>query len=754
MKKNRLTISMQDSFHSRHPQRPVHWRRLPAVAVLSAAFLAGGVPAAYAQEPSQNTVALNFVSADIESVVKAIGHYTGTTFIIDPRVKGQITMVSEKPLSKEQAFKLLTSTLRLQGYSVVVGDGYAKVVPEADAKLQPAPIQTPAVKGDQIATQIFRLDYESANNVVTVLRPLISPNNTINANPGNNSVVITDYADNLKRLGKIIASLDVPSISDMDVVPIRHAIASDIAAMVTRLTDSGSGAGAGESGRTVLLADPRTNSILIKAPSVARAGLVKTLIGKLDQPTALPGNVHVVYLKNAEAVKLAQTLRSIITQDTSLPKDSGSSLSQNTSSTSGSSGNSSSFSSSTGSSSTLSGGSSGSLQSSSSNTGTSSGGGAGGFIQADAATNTLVITASEAMYRNIRGVIDQLDARRAQVYIETLIVEVTANKANEFGVQWLALTGNDSSNYRVGGGTAFSTGGNNLIQLAAGGKAAAASVSNGLTVGLFRQIGGQLGLGALAHALESTGGTNVLSIPTLLTLDNEEARIIVGQNVPFITGQFTTSAATGAAGVNPFQTIERKDVGIKLRVKPQISEGGTVKLSIFQEVSSVDSATNPAGIITNQRSIETNVLAEDGDIVALGGLIDDNSTESNEKVPLLGDIPFVGNLFKYQSGKRTKTNLMVFLRPTVLRTGDQGTNVSVDRYDYMKAQIAPAEGGATPLFPNIEKGKLMVTPLTIPANIPANIPAQPVATKPAPILVPVPVPTPVPSDNPAPVNKE
>ncbi|MFZ6644272.1 type II secretion system secretin GspD [Undibacterium sp. TJN25] len=747
MKKNRLTTSMQVSFHSGHT---VHWRRLPAAAALSAAILAGSVPAAYAQDPSQNTVALNFVSADIESVVKAIGHYTGTTFIIDPRVKGQITMVSEKPLSKEQAFKLLTSTLRLQGYSVVVGDGYAKVVPEADAKLQPAPIQTSAVKGDQIATQIFRLDYESANNVVTVLRPLISPNNTINANPGNNSVVITDYADNLKRLGKIIASLDVPSISDMDVVPIRHAIASDIAAMVTRLTDAGGAAGAGESGRTVLLADPRTNSILIKAPSVARAGLVKTLIGKLDQPTALPGNVHVVYLKNAEAVKLAQTLRSIITQDTSLPKDSGSTLSQNTSSTSGGGGNSSSFSSSSGSSSSLSGGSSGSLPSSSSNTGTSSGGGAGGFIQADAATNTLVITASEAMYRNIRGVIDQLDARRAQVYIETLIVEVTATKANEFGVQWLALTGNSSSNYRVGGGTAFSTGGDNLIQLAAGGKAAAASVSNGLTVGLFRQIGGQLGLGALAHALESAGGTNVLSIPTLLTLDNEEARIIVGQNVPFITGQFTTSAATGAAGVNPFQTIERKDVGIKLRVKPQISEGGTVKLSIFQEVSSVDSATNPAGIITNQRSIETNVLAEDGDIVALGGLIDDNSTESNEKVPVLGDIPFVGNLFKYQSGKRTKTNLMVFLRPTVLRTGDQGTNVSVDRYDYMKAQIAPAEGGAAPLFPNVEKGRLMVTPLTIPANKPA----EPLATKPAPILVPVPVPTPVPSDNPAPVNKE
>ncbi|MES2106791.1 MAG: type II secretion system secretin GspD [Pseudomonadota bacterium] len=710
MKKNRLTTSMQ------HFQFSMHWRRLPAATVLSAVCLAGNFHPVYAQDPAQNTVALNFVSADIDSVVKAIGHYTGTTFIIDPRVKGQITLVSEKPLSKDQAFKLLTSTLRLQGYTVVTGDGYAKVVPEADAKLQPGPIQTPAVKGDQIATQIFRLDYETANNIVTVLRPLISPNNTINANPGNNSVVITDYADNLKRLGKIIASLDMPSVNDMDVIPLKHAIASDIATMVTRLTETSGAAGA-DSGRTVLLADPRTNSILVKAPSLARAGLVKTLIAKLDQPTALPGNVHVVYLKNAEAVKLAQTLRSIVTQDSALPSSSSSSSLSNSSSPS--SGTSGSTGSTTGG---LNSSAGSSLPSSSSgNSSSLSSGGAGGFIQADAATNTLVITASEAVYRNLRNVIDQLDARRAQVYIETLIVEVTANKSNEFGVQWLALTGDSSSNYRVGGGTAFSTGGNNLVQLAAGGKAAASSLNNGLTVGIFRQIGGQLGLGALAHALESQGGTNVLSIPTLLTLDNEEAKIIVGQNVPFITGQFTTSAATGTAGVNPFQTIERKDVGIKLRVRPQISEGGTVKLSIFQEVSNVDSSTNPAGIITNQRSIETNVLAEDGDIIALGGLIDDKATDSNEKVPLLGDIPFLGNLFKYQSGTRTKTNLMVFLRPTVLRSAEQGAGVSIDRYDYMKTQIAPAKQGAeTPLFPNVEKGKLMVTPLTIPADKPSD----------------------------------
>jgi general secretion pathway protein D len=268
----------------------------------------------------------------------------------------------------------------------------------------------------------------------------------------------------------------------------------------------------------------------------------------------------------------------------------------------------------------------------------------------------------------------------------------------------------------VGGGTVFSTSGNNIAQLASG---TSKLPGNGLTLGIFRQISGQLGLGALAHALESQGNANVLSIPTLLTLDNEEAKIIVGRNVPFITGQFTTSAATGSAGVNPFQTIERKDVGIKLRVRPQISEGGTVKLNIFQEVSSVDDTTNASGIITKQRSIETNVLAEDGDIIALGGLIDDQSSDGNEKVPVLGDIPFLGNLFKYQNSKRSKTNLMVFLRPTVIRNADQSSGVSVDRYDYMRTQIAPVkQGGTEPLFPNLEKGKLMVTPLTIPATPP------------------------------------
>jgi general secretion pathway protein D len=332
----------------------------------------------------------------------------------------------------------------------------------------------------------------------------------------------------------------------------------------------------------------------------------------------------------------------------------------------------------------------------------------------------LIITASEAVYKNLRSVIDQLDARRAQVYVEALIVEISADKANEFGVQWLGLSGDSNSNYRVGGGTAFTTTGNNILSLAT---AATPTPGNGLSIGVFKQINGKLGLGAVAHILNSSGNANILSMPNLVTLDNEEAKIVVGKNVPFITGQFTTSASTGTAGVNPFQTIERKEVGLKLTVKPQISEGGTVKLAIYQESSSIDeSATvTSSGLITKQRSISTNVLVEDGQILALGGLMEDSTSDSVEKVTGLADIPVIGNLFKYQTAKRGKTNLMVFLRPTVIRNADQSNSVSVDRYDYMRTQIAPNKDGVPAAqLPEMEKGKLMSTSTSLPSDKPKS----------------------------------
>ncbi len=686
--------------------------RLRGLCLMMALLCAApAVPPAYAQQLASNEATLNFVGAEIESVIKAIGHYTNRTFIIDPRVKGTINLVSEKPVTKQEAFHLLTSSLRLQGYAVVSGDGFTKVVPEADAKLQAGPIQRGTIRGDQIATQIFHLDHETAANLVPVLRPLITPNNTINANPGSNTLVITDYADNLRRLSRIIASLDSPAGSDLDVVPIKHAMATDIASMVTRLMGPGGGnaPGQGAAGnRITLLADSRTNAVLMRAPSAAQANLARSLIQKLDQPTAMPGNVHVVYLKNAQATKLAETLRAVVSSDSSSSANSTSgSTNQPSQNTSGLNDNQNSAQT--------------QPLAPSQAEGPLPTGGPAGFIQADPSTNSLIITASEPVYRNLRAVIDQLDARRAQVYIESLIVEVTSDKAAELGVQWAGLSGDSSSRYRVGALSGFSSGGNNLVNLAAGAAGLTEPVlpGNGLNLGIFRQIGGSLGLGAVARALESDGNANILSMPNLITLDNEEARIIVGQNVPFVTGQFTTQASGGGAGVNPFQTIEREDVGLSLRVRPQISEGGTVKLAIYQETSNIAPTSGAADIITNKRSIETNVLVDDGQIIVLGGLIEDTANDTMEKVPGLGDIPVVGNLFKYQTRKRTKTNLMVFLRPTVIRGNEQSVNIAADRYNYIRnveilaqpasSLVMPNTG--SPMLPPMENGQMVGGPL-------------------------------------------
>jgi len=699
-------------------------RRVAAGVMLCCAVALAPAPALAAPE---DQAALNFVGADIESVIKAVGHYTGMTFIIDPRVKGTLTLVSEKSISKSQAFSLLTSALRLQGYAVVTGDGYAKVVPEAEAKLQSSPthvgIGKSSVKGDQVATQIYHLSYESAANLTAVLRPLISPNNSIMANPGNNSLVITDYADNLARLSKIIAALDAPLAADMDIVPVRNGIASDMATLIEKLLVPAAG---GDSGRVSVVADPRTNSLVIRAPSRARANLAKSLIAKLDQPSSVAGNVHVVYLKNADATKLAATLRAVVSSDSSaLPQQQGTSGGsvQSGGGAQGGQQNNQGM------------GAGQSTMNQQANQASSSGGGGGGagWIQADASTNTLIITAPDAIYRNLRSVIDQLDVRRAQVYIESLIVEVNAKTAAQFGVQWAGLSGSDNSKYRVGGVTNFTgAGGSNLVSLIGG----ATPVPNaGLNIGLFKMINGSLGLGAIATALETDGGANILSTPNMLTLDNELSTIKVGQNVPIISGSFTTPGTTG--GGNPFQTIDRRDVGLTLKVRPQISEGGTIKMAIYHETSNVDdtSRASTSGVTTNIRVIENNVIADDGQIIVLGGLIRDDTSNGEEKVQGLGDIPILGNLFKYRKRERNKTNLMIFLRPVIVRSKEDSNSIAADRYEYMRSagQKAAVPNGSivlpdlgSPVLPNLNNGQ------PPPGDAMAPLPPRP---------VPVPVPT-------------
>lgn len=659
-----------------------------------------------AQEPNKNLAIMNFVGADIETVIRAVGHYTGTTFVIDPRVKGTINLVSEKPVSKVQALDMLTSVLRLNAYAVVHMSTFTKVIPEAEAKQQASPVIADAIKGDQIATQVIKLNHESAQGLVTILRPLVSANNAINANPATNTLVITDYADNLKRLSRIVAALDVPTIGELDIIKVQYALATDMAFMINRLLDQGAGIntpGANDGGRVFLLADARTNSLILRAPTSAKGNLARSLIARLDQPTALPGNMHVVYLKNAEAVKLAQVLRAVVLgeagaanqnmnsnanaitgQPASLMQNSLSAPSVNVNATTAL------------------------VSSPALNQAPLASGGMAGYIQADPTTNTLIITANETTYRNLRTIIDQLDARRAQVYVESLIVEVSANTAAEFGVQWAGLSGESNNGLRVGLLTGFSSGGNNLATQATSilrKDQTALPFGNGINVGAVKQMHGQLTLGALARALEGNTKANILSMPNLITLDNEEARIIVGQNVPFITGQFTTPASSGGAGVNPFQTIERRDIGLSLRVRPQISEGGTVKMSIYQETSNIQESTS-SGLITSKRSIDTNVLVDNGQIVVLGGLIEDTLNDNVEKVPLLGDIPLLGYLFRYQSKKRGKTNLMVFLRPTVIRSNNESVAVAGDRYDYIQAAQGTTQSEKNIFLPQSEEPRL------------------------------------------------
>ena len=663
-------------------------------------------------KPGQPIV-LNFVNADIEAVARTLAGLTGRNLVVDPRVKGSINLSTEKPVSPAVAWDQFLATLRLQGFSMVVSNGLYKVVPEAEAKLQgggvtevPNPSGTPtaaAAPAGQVVTHIFKLNFENANNLVAVLRPLISPNNTLNVNPGNNSLIITDYADNLQRLGRIIAALDVANASDIEVIVLKHALASELAPLVTRLLEPGAGGGApgpantaDNSFKTTVMAEPRANSLILRAANPARVAQVRSLIEKLDQPSSAlaSGNIHVVYLKNAEATKLAVTLRAALTGQggSNAPGTPTATLAQPSPT----------------------GGNTAPMGSSTATNQPST----GGQIQADPATNSLIISAPEPQYRQLRAVIDKLDQRRAQVLVESLIAEVNAEKLAQFGFQWQNVVGSSGGNLGVMG-TNFDPakiGGSNLAQLSV--DPTKAAVGAGLNIASVQSVGGVYMLGALANFLQTNGDANILSTPTLLTLDNEEAKIVVGQQVPFTTG----SVVLGSAAATPFNTFERKDVGLTLRVRPQISETGTVRLSVYQEVSSIDKTTaaSTGGPTTNKRSIESNVLVEDGSIVVLGGLLTDESSDNLSKVPGLGDIPFFGNLFKGQKRERSKKNLMVFLRPVVVRDGSQTDALSQSRYQQMMGLQLQSQPAPNPVL-GID-GAAVLPPLPAPANTPATAP--------------------------------
>ncbi len=634
----------------------------PAPQPGAAAETAAPAPAA-----GEEKITVNFVNADIQSVIKTVGQHTGKNFILDPRVTGTVNIVSDKPVSKDMLYRILLSALRVQGFAAVEGDGFVKIVPEAEAKTSAVPTGPAAERasGESIVTQVFILQNESAAQLVGVLRPLVTANNFIGAYPNNNAIVITDYASNVRRIQRIIESIDRPSTGDVEILHLQNASAIDIAQMMQRVVPEASvpANAPGTSAKAAIAVDPRTNSLVVRADNAQLMHRLKALALGLDTPGAGNGNIYTVFLRNAEATRIADTLRGLLagnesTHTTTVSSTPAGNTAAQTTATSA----------------------------------TGGGGGGGGaspnsVIQAYPPTNSIIIAAPENVYRSLRTVIEALDQRRAQVYVEALIVEVTAGKAAEFGVQWNA--GRNIGNGQTAfGGTNFSTtAGANIIGAAIDPTTLGQGLNLGIIKGSITIPGTNIqiaNLQLLARALEGDSNANVLSTPNVLTLDNEEAKIVVGQNVPFITGTYTPTAGSAT---NPFQTIERKDIGLTLRVTPQVSEAGAVKLKIFQEVSTVtqDKAlVQSADIITNKRSLESTVLVDDGQIVVLGGLIQDDRESTTDKVPVLGNIPFIGALFKYESRTHKRTNLMVFLRPVVLKDEKAAASITQDRYDYIR----------------------------------------------------------------------
>ena len=678
---------------------------------------------------SRAPVAVNFVNADIEAVTRAFAAMIGRQIAVDPRVRGTITVYSEQPISVREAYLTYLSSLRGLGFAMVDNGGLLKVVPEADAKIQTGTVSVGDVgpRGDQVITQIFTLQHQSPNNLVAVLRPLITANNTINANPGSNSLVITDYADNLRRLAQIIAALDRPSDTDVDLIPLKHAVATELAPLVQRLVSSGVVGGnaaaraAAASGGETVVADPRSNSLIVRAPNPTRLAAVRAVVAQLDTPgTSGPaGSIWVVKLKNAEAVRLATVLRAAFSAIGSAGGSSGggslSGLSPTTSNATGGAAGSS-------------GSSAGASAQATAPVTSSAAPSTGGFIQADPATNSLIISAPEPLYRQVKAMIEQLDERRAQVYIESMIVEVSGDNAADFGFQWQGLLGQSGDSNGLIAGTNFSRTGGNIIDIntaAVSGSLTTNPLGEGFNIGLIRNFGGTYALAAIARMLQSQTQTNIVSTPNLITLDNEEAKIVVGENVPFITGQFTN---TGTATTSPFQTIERKDVGITLRIRPQIGENGTVRMTIYQEQSSVkDTAavgTSNAGPSTTKRSIESQVVVDDGQIIVLGGLIEDRFIENKSKVPLLGDIPYLGALFRSESREKRRTNLMVFLRPVVMRDQAASDKVSQQRYEELRQRQESGQPLPNPVLPVGDAPVLppLQTP-SAPAAMPTPAPA-------------------------------
>jgi general secretion pathway protein D len=707
-------------------------RRFAAVLTLSGLLVSVMIPAAPQPKAQEGaTITPNYKDADLGQIIQAVGEVTGKNFIIDPRVNAKVTMVSATPMSPAAFYEAFLAVLQVYGYVAVPAGKVIKIVPNTDLRQLPANDLPNNVSStsDEIVTQIVTLKNVSAAQLVPMLRPLIPTYGHLAAYPGGNMLIISDRASNVNRVVRIIQRMDESGDEPIEVIPLHNAGAADVVRIVNSLN---TGAGAEAGGAIIkIVADDRTNSILLTGERSARLRL-KALIFNMDTPMASGGDIQVRYLRYADAEKIADKLKG---QATATAKAQGGPPAANPAAGGGSNVD------------------------------------ASVTIWADVATNALIITAPPKIMKSLMGVIDKLDIRRAQVHVEAIIVEIDVNKSSNLGVQWL-LFGQGNSTVPAGivnlpgwgtsivnlaeaalgvaSGTTSTTG----VPGVTGSQAITSStVGTGATVAVGRVVKNGVSFAALIQALRSDGSSNIISTPSLITMNNEEAEVKVTQEIPLITGSFSNTTAAVGGTTSPFQTIQREEVGTILKVTPHINEGNSVQLKIEQEDSSPGAKlTDSADISTNKRSIKTTVLIEDGGIIVLGGLMSDTVTESEDRVPGLGAIPIIGNLFKSRSGSRQKKNLLVFIRPRIMRDADATESTSEEMYNDVRRSQQNLNGGHVTLLPGQKQPVVGPIPsgIALPAAPPASETNAQGATPSPPAQFTIPLPTNPPRTTPPP----
>jgi general secretion pathway protein D len=615
------------------------------------------LPSAWSQ---QATITPNYKEADIRQIVEAVGEVTQKNFIIDPRVNAKVTMVSSTPMTPEAFYEAFLSILQVHGYVAVTSGDLIKIVPDATARQYAGPLGTSSSAGaDDIVTQVVQVHNVGAAQLVPILRPLIPQYGHLAAHPSSNMLIISDRAANVNRMITIVRRIDQSSDEDIEVVRLTHASAAEIVRILTTLTQQPRSDGVPVT--TSLVADARTNSVLIGGDKAERLRL-RALIAHLDTPLEDGGDTQVRYLRYSDAEELSTKLQTHFTAQ---------------------------------------------LQATTGQTGGATPAANSVSVWADTQTNALIINAPPKMMRSLMQIVDKLDIRRAQVLVEAIIVEVNADKTSELGVTW-AIGGTGSNS--PAGVTNFPDFGPGIVQLGAaagsGGQVDPTGlIGDGITMGLGRVSDSGISFGAIIRALNGDADTNIISTPSIVTTDNEEATLNVGQEVPFVTGSYSNTGNAGGS-VNPFQTIQRQQIGVKLAITPQINEGDSLLLKISQEISNLASSAAAVDLITNQRIIETTVIVDDGEILVLGGLLEDVLRETEQRVPVLGRIPIIGNLFRSRKTDKVKTNLLVFIRAKILRDSSQTSFETNSKYNQIRDVLENSQSSGIALMPKVERPTL------------------------------------------------